>query len=53
MEENREEWRELCERAAKEQDPEKLMRLIAQINRLFEANERMLKGSTPATEPPK
>jgi hypothetical protein len=53
MEANREEWRELCERAAKEQDPEKLMQLIAQINQLLEAKERGLKGSQPATEPPK
>jgi len=53
MDENREEWMELCERAAKEQDPEKLMLLIAQINRLLEAKERMLKGRPPATEPPK
>ena len=53
MDENREEWMELCERAAKEQDPEKLMLLIAQINRLLEAKERMLKGRPPATELPK
>ncbi len=52
MEQNREEWMELCERAAQEQDPEKLMLLIAQINRLLEAKERMLKGSSPAAEPP-
>lgn len=51
MEDNREEWMELCERAAKEQDPEKLMLLIAQINRLLEAKERRLKGSPPAAEP--
>lgn len=52
MEQNREEWMELCERAAQEQDPEKLMLLIAQINRLLEAKERMLKGSSPAAESP-
>jgi hypothetical protein len=53
MEANQEEWMKLCERAAKEQDPEKLMELIAQINQLLEAKERRLKASRPATEPPK
>lgn len=39
--------------AAQEQDPEKLMELIAQINQLLETKERRLKGSPPATEPTK
>jgi hypothetical protein len=51
MEENREKWMELCAQAAKEQDPEKLMELIAQINELLEAKERRLKGNAPASEP--
>jgi hypothetical protein len=51
MEENREKWMELCAQAAREQDPEKLMELIAQINQLLEAKERRLKGNPPATEP--
>ena len=46
MEANQEEWKKLCERAAKEQDPEKLMELIAQINQLLEAKERRLKGQS-------
>ncbi len=53
MEENREKWMELCARAAQEQDPEKLMELIAQINQLLDAKERRLKGSPPASEPTK
>lgn len=53
MDENREKWMELCERASTEQDPEKLMQLIAQINQLLEAKERRLKSSPPATEPTK
>ena len=44
MENNKEKWMELCAQAAEEQDPEKLMELIAQINRLLEAKERRLKG---------
>lgn len=53
MEENREKWMEICAQAAKEQDPEKLMELISQINQLLEAKERRLKADPPATEPTK
>lgn len=35
MQEQRERWLQLCEQAATEQDPEKLMALIAEINRLL------------------
>jgi hypothetical protein len=51
MNENREQWMELCGQAANEQDPEKLMELITQINRLLEAKERRLKGNRPASDP--
>jgi hypothetical protein len=37
-----EEWRALCERAAVEQDPQKLIRLIEEINRLLEQKEGRL-----------
>lgn len=53
MEENREKWMELCAQAATEQDPENLMRLIAQINQILETKERRLKGNPPAKEPDK
>ena len=43
MQEHREKWKELCELAAVEQDPEKLMALIHQINDMLEAKERRLK----------
>jgi hypothetical protein len=33
-------WMELCEQAAVEQDPEKLMKLVTEINRLLEEKER-------------
>lgn len=39
----------LCEQAAIEQDPEKLMALIKQINQLLEEKERRLKGGRTAT----
>ena len=43
---NKELWLELCEKAANEQDPEKLMDLVKQINDLLEAKERRLRGTT-------
>ena len=40
--ENGERWRILCERAAAEQDPQKLMELVKEIVRLLdEKNERL------------
>jgi hypothetical protein len=33
----------LCEQAANEQDPDKLMQLVREINRLLEEKERRLK----------
>lgn len=50
MRENRERWMQLCEQAANEQDPEKLMELVAEITRLLEAKERRLKGDSSTTE---
>ena len=37
----------LCEQAAVEQDPEKLHKLVTEINRLLEEKEARLKGRTP------
>ena len=36
---NKERWRELCEQAAAEQDPKKMLELIKEINRLLEAKQ--------------
>ena len=42
--ENAERWRTLCEQAATEQDPQKLVELIQEINRLLaEKGERLRK----------
>ena len=41
--ENLERWRELCTRAAVEQDPDRLLALIREINMLLERKERRLK----------
>jgi hypothetical protein len=44
--EKKEMWMQLCERAANEQDPEKLMELVKEINRLLEEKERRLKNTS-------
>ena len=49
MQEHREEWEKLCQLAAVEQDPERLMELIQQINELLEAKEQRLRAK--ATNP--
>jgi hypothetical protein len=38
----KEEWRELCRQAVHEEDPNKLMTLIAEIDWRLEARERQL-----------
>jgi hypothetical protein len=40
--EKKERWKELCARAAEEQDGEKLVELVKQINDLLEEKERRL-----------
>lgn len=47
--EKKEIWMNLCEQAAIEQDPDKLMDLIRQINQLLEEKERRLKGGSNNT----
>lgn len=39
-----ERWMRLCELAANEQDPEKLLKLVVEINRLLDQRETLLKG---------
>jgi hypothetical protein len=43
--EKREIWMHLCEQAVVEQDPDKLIDLIKQINQLLEEKELRLKGN--------
>ena len=52
MQENKEKWMKLCEQAANEQDSEKLMALIVEINVLLEAKEQRLKGKASSLRPP-
>jgi hypothetical protein len=49
LDKNKERWQELCELAAKEQDPEKLMELIREIDRLLAIKLNHLKGAPPQT----
>ena len=48
--EKAEQWRVLCEQAAIEQDPEKLMQLIEQINRMLEEKEERLRDQHANTQ---
>jgi hypothetical protein len=40
---DQERWYELCKQAAVEKDPERLLRLVQEINRLLEEKEANLK----------
>jgi hypothetical protein len=47
--EKRESWMELCAQAADEKDPQKLMKLIAEIIRLLhEKHARLDEGTVPS-----
>jgi hypothetical protein len=43
---NSTDWRHLAERASKEMDPEKLMSLVNELNRVLEQNEKSSRGRT-------
>jgi hypothetical protein len=49
--ENAERWRELCLLAATEQDPDRLLALIREINMLLERKELRLKSRTEGDAP--
>lgn len=38
-------WQELCARAAVEQDPQKLLELVREINRLLEEKQKRLQNN--------
>jgi hypothetical protein len=46
VKDHREEWQVLCSQAAVEQDPAKLLKLIARINELLEAKRTRLEGKS-------
>jgi hypothetical protein len=45
IDKDKERWLKLCEQAANEQDPQKLMHLVAEITRLLGEKEQRLKGT--------
>jgi len=47
----KEEWMQLCEQAAVEQDAEKLMALVTAINRMLDEKDRCLKSGKPPRAP--
>jgi hypothetical protein len=47
MQANRERWMELAELAANEQDPNKLMALVAETNELLEQKRKRLENARP------
>ena len=47
----KEEWMQLCEQAVVEQDSEKLMALVTEINRMLDEKDRRLKSGKPAKAP--
>ena len=49
---DKERWRLLCEQAAVEKDPERLMALVAEIIALLEAKQRRLEARGVPPEAP-
>jgi hypothetical protein len=49
----KERWKELCEQAAVEQDPEKLLELVHEINEILLQKQRRLTGAGTAGGPEK
>jgi hypothetical protein len=47
---DRERWEVLCEIAANEQNPKKLLELIQEINQLLDAKRKRLRGELPSDE---
>jgi hypothetical protein len=51
MRENEERWKYLCELAAKEQDPQKLIELTREINKLLLFKQNRLNGEANKKPP--
>lgn len=50
--EKSERWRELCAQAAVEKDPKRLMKLVAEISRLFDEEHARNPSSSENAQPP-
>jgi len=44
-------WRELCAQAAVEQDPKKLLELVAEISRLFDEEHNRIREGPDENQP--
>jgi hypothetical protein len=53
MREDTERWMELARLASVEQDPDKLLQLVSEINDLLEKKQKRLDSARPAPEPKK
>jgi hypothetical protein len=51
MQNNRERWMELAELAANEQDPQKMLELVREINDLLEQKQNRLNHLPPKPKP--
>ena len=49
MQENKERWKLLCEQASVEQDPQKLLELVKEINELLRKKQVRLEGKARET----
>jgi hypothetical protein len=49
----KERWQEVCEQAAVEKDPEKLLKLVAEINQLLHEKLGRLEDKAPAIPIPR
>jgi hypothetical protein len=47
----RDDWQRLCQAAASEKDPEKLLTLVDRINQLLERKEREDRQNAPSSGP--
>jgi hypothetical protein len=52
MQQNRERWMQLAELAANEQDPDKLMKLVDEINLLLAQKQDRLRNLPPKPKKP-
>ena len=50
---NKERWQELCAQAANEQDPDKLLELVKEINELLNEKEARLNENRARNDPKK
>jgi hypothetical protein len=48
---NKERWRELCAQAANEKDPDRLLELVKEINKLLNEKDAQLRANRERNDP--